>query len=388
MSYQPRRDIDGFELDPAGRGEPGPATLMRFARPLTDGYRAEAIVADLPAAELPIPLRDLPKPVGVHPMTATATFAGPGLPTLAEAARWTAGLSYTYLPAAQDVVRLVVSDRSSEPAAGSPPVPVNTALAEALADYAASAAELSRRVTPGFAPSGVPDLTQLEAAGSLVTLAGAVATAWSGHWTEPVPPPRRAPCGTSEQAVAMPPARADWPATTGCGRCIPGRAPGPGCSTGWWWPDRQRGRVAAHHRGLRRRATAVDGRPRQRRRLRVPSGRPAGGGGPVRGAAGVAGLRRARPGCRVTLTVERNAMLLDGRSTAPDFVLTAAPVEVAVTSPALRWDEPLPLTGDDLAQSLQHAFEVLAGGQPARRATIEVGYAEWPASCRPCGRRC
>ena len=380
VSFRLQHDFDGLDLAPAGPDELGSATLLQFGRALTGAYRPEAIVADLPAVELPVPLREHPAPVGVRPMTAAATLAGPGRPTPAEAARWTASLSYTHPHAAQDVVWLAVSDQPPEPAATAdlPPAPGSTALAEALAGYVTAVADLSPLVTPGFAPNGVPDLYQIDAADSLVELAAAVATAWSDHWTEPAPvaPASARPNGAAAGGGATGDARlvggyqlravytdqgsrsrlldrlvvsrtgagADWPLlTVDCGDGQLPLTPGPVSGDTCDYLPADRPEVA----------------------------------GPLEVRLDWPGLRAVpRPAARITLTVERNAMLRAGMPTPPEFVLATVPVEITAASPALRWDEELQLTGANLGEALQNAFDDLSAGQPDCVFSVEVGYAE------------
>ncbi len=382
LSFRLQHDFDGLDLAPEGPDELGSATLLQFGRALTGTYRPEGIVADLPVAELPVPLREHPAPVGVRPMTAAATFTGSGRPTPAEAARWTAGLSYTHPHAAQDVVWLAVSDQPPEPAATAdlPPAPGSTALAEALAGYVAAAADLSPLVTPGFAPDGVPDLYQIGAADSLVELAAAVATAWSDHWTEPTPvaPASARPDGGAAGGGAT--SDAPLVGSYQLRAVYAGQGSGPplldrlvvsrtGTGAGAGWPlltvDCGDGQLPLTPGPVS--GNTCEYLPADRSLV----------AGPLEVRLEWPGLRVApRPAARITLTVERNAMLRAGAPTPPEFVLTTVPVEVTAASPALRWDEELQLTGASLGQALQNAFDDLSAGQPDCVFSVEIGYAE------------
>ncbi|MBV9821197.1 MAG: LysM peptidoglycan-binding domain-containing protein [Actinobacteria bacterium] len=377
VSVSPHQVLDGLELDlPGAAGSDTQPVPVRFARPLAGSYRperAELPAGELPAAELPVPLREHPKPVVTQPMTAAATFAGPGQPTLSEALRWTASLSYTAQHAAQDVVRISAGRRAARPPVAAP---VDLALAEALARYAVAAPELIDMISSDAgAPEGVEAATRREqAAVSLTGLVAAVATAWQSH-----------PAERSPAVAALPGAEP---------RSLPGEAR----LTGGYHlravyagdPDggRSLDRLVVSRTGATGSWPHIIVEIGDRQLELTP--------GPVAentceyaaaGQPAVSGLLAVRldwpglldepaPGTAVALSVQRNLALWPGATTAPAFVLTGSPIGVGLASPALRWSEPMPLPGDDLAQALRQAFEVLAGGQPERRATIEVHYAE------------
>ena len=394
VSIQPVQVVDAMELgssvDDAGT-EP---LLLRFVRPLTGGYLPAAVVAELPPAALPVPLREHPSPVSAQPMTAEATFAGAAQPTLAEAAQWTASLTYTHEHTAHDVIALTWSE--PVPAAATP---APTALAEALAAYTAAAADLAQllgsRADPvGDAPADPVGGAATDPAGgatadpaggtaadpaddadaaalrdnagaALVELAAAVAAAWSQHWTsqEPVAaepagalPSQgyrlRALCTAGQHGrrldrlvVSRTRAEDSWPVITlgGPGQQVP-LAPGP-------ITDETREYVPAAH-------------PIEADQLTFRLDWP--------------GLRGApRPDARIGLVAVRNTVLRDGAPTSPAFVLASPVRQVDIAPPSVRWPQELPLHGATVAEALQNAFDVLGGEQPGgARLSVEVGYAE------------
>jgi hypothetical protein len=319
----------------------------------------------LPAAELPVPLREHPQPVGARPMTATATFAGPGQPTLAEAMRWTAGLSYTHQHAAQDVVGLSIGQQT---AVSSVAGQADLALAEALVGYAVAAPELIDMIgSDAPPPEGIDAATRLQhAAASLTGLAAAVATAWQGHRAErpPAGTPSRASTPDQAQLAGDYRLRAVYASDPDGGRLLD-RLVVTRTGASGSWPEVA---VEAGDRQL----ALTPGPVTEDTREYTATERSAATGTLTVRLAWPGLLDPPAPGTAVTLSAHRN-LALPGVS--PDFALTARPVRVEVASPSLRWSETLPLPGDDLAQALQKAFEVLAGGHPERRATIEVRYA-------------
>lgn len=396
VSLRPDQVFSALELDSPGPGTPSAEpVLLRFVRPLAGGYRPEAISAELPPADVPLPLRQHPEPPGNLTSTATPTFTGPGQPTLAEAAQWTAGVGYTHEHAAQDVVRVSIpqtlqldprtgeasdspagagmaSDSPAEvgPASGdtAPASPAGgaTALAEALAAYVDAAGVLARLIGAGVQPVGSgarpadADAAAVRdnAAVSLVELAGAVATAWAGHWLDH--PPADAESADAQPAdadaigwcrlravyatapdgrrlldrlvVSLDDAEDPWPLIT----LVSGDeqaplTPGPVVAGA-------RNYAAAEHPG-------------------VP--------GPLRLLLDWPGLRGAPlPDAQVSVAVKRNPALQAGTPTSPALVLRTPVSQLDVARPAVRWSERLPLAGATLTEALQNAFDELFGEQP------------------------
>ncbi|HEX8093673.1 LysM peptidoglycan-binding domain-containing protein [Jatrophihabitans sp.] len=388
VSFTPEQVFDAIEVDLPQPGESSTEpVLLRFARALAGGYRVETVAAGLPATELPIPLREHPAPVSAQPMTAQATFTGPGLPTLAEATRWTSSLSYTHEHAAQDVVLLGMSPPVAAPAteaadseaadsgAAGSEAAGDTALAEALAGYTAASVELAVLIGSDVeSPDGTDAATvRGNAAASLVELATAVAAAWSAHGndypaadSDPVDPRlsstyRLRAVYSDSDSTGDGGRRLDrlvvsrtgiengiedgWPGITLISHDgeLP-LTPGPVA-------DETREYAASHH---------LAGTSPLTLRLDWPG---------LRGAPG--------PDARIALTVERNPTLGAGMATSAAFVLAARPIQVEVTSPSVRWSEQIPLTGDSLGQALQNAFDTLSAEQPENiRLSIEARYAE------------
>ncbi|HEX8767469.1 MAG TPA: hypothetical protein VF714_03820, partial [Jatrophihabitans sp.] len=370
VAIRPRQVFDALELDlpasdSAGLAEAGGEPVLRFVRPLQGSYRPETVVADLPPAGLPVPGREHPASPSVEVMTAAPTFPGPGSPTLAEAAQWTAGLSYTHQHAAQDVITLSWSQPTPSIAATGG----STALAEALACYIAASAELAELIGVDSAPpDGLDAGAARNAAASLAELATAVAAAWAQHW----------PGGDSAAPSEAPPAggyrlRAVY-ATGPEGQRLLDRLVVRRASAEYGWPvlslqsaARQQPLTAGPVAGQTREYIATEP---------VPAG-------PLAVRLEWPGLRGApRPGARISLAAERNAVLPAGPPISPLFLLSSPARGVDVTAPCLRWSEELTLTGAGIAEALQNAFDALVGEQPAGqprepvRLSLEVGYAE------------
>jgi hypothetical protein len=369
-SIQPRQVFDALELDSSDPGPPRTEpVLLRFVRPLEGNYRPETVLPDLPPAELPIPLREHPSPVWAQPMTAGASFAGPGRPTLAEAARWTSGLTYTHQHAAQDVVRLSMPQLRARVAAPATEA-ADTALAEALAGYTEASAALAELIGSDVEPSDDIDAATLRgnAAASLAELATAVATAWARHWPGPGavssgPAAAGLASGYRLRAVYA----SDTDTTSGArllDRLVVSRT---GAESGWPVINMVSGD---------QQLPLTPGPVTDQTREYATSERPA-AAGPLTFRLDWPGLRGAPgPDARITVIAERNSVLRTGAVTSPALVLTGQPIQVEVASPSLRWSEELPLTGNDIGQALQNAFDVLSEGQPDSRFSIEVGYAE------------
>ncbi|MDQ1740065.1 MAG: hypothetical protein QOE53_1717, partial [Pseudonocardiales bacterium] len=361
MSIQPRQVFAALELDPPGLGEPSTEpVLLRFVRPLDGSYRPETVVAELLTADLPMPLREHPAPPSVSVMTATPSFPGPGLPTLAEAAQWTSGLSYTHQHAAQDVITV----SWAEPI---PPVAAtggSTALAEALAGYATAAPELAGLIGwDAQPPDGVDAATTREAAVSLAELAATVATAWSQHWAErdSAAPSDAAPAGGYRLRATY--------ATQPDNRRLLDRLVVHRASAEYGWP-------VISLESADRQATLTPGPVAGQTREYVANQPVPAGSLAVR--LEWPGLRGApHPAARISLTAERNAVLPAGAPISPAFLLISEAHQTDVAAPAVRWNEELPLTGAAIAEALQNAFDALVGEEPEDiRLSIEVGYAE------------
>jgi LysM domain-containing protein len=372
VSIQPRQVFDGLELDSAASDAAEPV-LLRFVRPLAGGYRPVTVVAELPTADLPLPIREYPSPPSVYAMTAEPTFSGPEVPTLAEAAQWTAGLRYSHQHAAQDVITLSWAEPLPVP-----PSADSMTLAEALAAYTGAAAELAELIGTDAQPpeidTDVDTGIARNAAASLAELGETVAAAWAQHWAgrdSAVPPDATPTAGYRLRAAYV--TNADGGRLLD--RLIVHRA-GPE----YGWPvisldsaDRllplTPGPVSGHLREYLPAEPASPDLPAFR--LEWP------------------GLRGApHPDAGITVTAERNA----GLRISPAFLLISAAQRVDVARPAVRWSEELQLTGSDIAEALQNAFDAVVGEQPDGeqsdgeqsdgeqpeniRLTIEVGYAE------------
>jgi hypothetical protein len=368
VASSPRQVFDAIEIDLAGKDR----TTLRFVRPLTGGYRVEALVADLPPAELPVPLREQPQPVPAEPMTTTATFAGAEQPTLTEAVQWTAGLSYRHQHTAQDVVRISISSWTPTQAT----TPGNPALAEALAGYFDAAARLTTLIGTDVEPPDGTDAGTLRgnAVASLITLVTEITTAWRGHRTGPAAatsdaspvPIKGNDAGFSGEyrlrAVYSAGSNADGQhlleVLTVSRTATDGDWPTIAVATPDGFLPLTPGPVLDDRRGYTATGSLIVSPLTVR--LEWPG---------LRGASG--------PDARVTLTAERNAALHDARPTNPEFVRTARPVQVPVPNPCLRWDEEIPLPGADLVQALRDAFDVLAVGQPQHLSGFQVRYVEF-----------
>ncbi len=380
VSVHPQQVFDALEVDPSGADSTEPV-LLRFVRPLIDGYRIEGLATDLPPAELPVALREQPQPVPAEPMTATATFTGPQRPTLAEAVRWTAGLSYRHQHAAQDLVRISIRPRATPPT----PHPGNTALAEALAGYLDAAARLTELIgadaaTPDGsdvaapatgASGGIEDSARPDtAAASLLTLVAAVTAAWQRHWTATPVLASLTPADTWKEPGRLEPGfsgeyrlRAIYSAGGQFDRLVVSRT-----ATAGNWPDI----TLADQDGP---LPLTPGPVLDNSREYTASGSLI--TSPLAVRLAWLGLRGA-PGRsdRITVTAERNVQLLGRHPVDPEFVLAAQPVQVTVSSPSLRWKGEIPLPGTDLSQMLRDAFDVLAEGQPQHLCGFQVGYIE------------
>ncbi len=372
VAFQPRQVYDALELDSPGGNGSGEPVLLRFVRPLAGDHRPATIAAELPPAELPVPLREQPHPVTLQAMTAEATFTGPGRPTLAEATRWTASLTYTHQHAAQDVVRLSMAQPAELPAAAAS----SLALAEALAGFATAAPELALLLGSDAAD---PDDTRPEAdpsranaAATLVELATAVTTAWSGHWAGH--PPAAPPAGAGPAGAPLIDSyRLRAVRSTEGDQGLPDRLVVSRDGADGDWPAITL--VSGDEQAMLTPGPEIDGA-----REYVAAGPPA-APGPLTVRLAWPGLRGApRPDARITVTAERNGALRAGTPTLPALVLAARPAQVAIVPPCVRWPEELPLTGNSLAHALQNAFDTFAeqsGEQPGGvRLSVEAGYAE------------
>ncbi|MDQ1742759.1 MAG: hypothetical protein QOE23_1098 [Pseudonocardiales bacterium] len=366
LATAPRLVFDALELDPAGHGGSTDPVLLRFVRPLSGGYQVETLVADLPPAELPVPLREQPQPVPAEPMTTAATFAAAEQPTLAEAVQWTARLGYRHQHAAQDLVRVSITGRPPAPASR----PGNGALAQALAGYLDASTRLSELIGTDVQPTDGIDAASLRgaAAATLTTLVAAVTAAWQGHWTAAPVAAGPAPTNLGNSKLESGFSgdyrlRAVYTASGGLDRLVVSRTAVAGN-----WPEIA---VAAED-GL---LSLTPGPVLDNSREYTAAGSLVTSPLTVRlawpGLIGAPG-----PAARVTVTVERNAELPGTRQTNPAFVLTARPIQVTVPSPSLRWEQDIALPGADLVQALRDAFDVLAVGQPQHLSSFGVSYLE------------
>lgn len=409
-------ELGSPDLDPSS-AEP---VLLRFVRPLAGSYRPETVAAEVPPADLPLPIRELPHPVSAQAMTAEPTFTGPGLPTLAEAAQWTAGLIYTHQHAAQDVVRiwmpllLMTSSPGDGPAVRGAAVdglaPSSMALAEALAGYAAAGPELARLIgsdvhTPDGVDVQTPDALRGNAGAALAELATAVVTAWGQHWADPhladpgpgdtgptdpdpTDPDPTDPHLTSAATASAGPAnaqltdyrlRAVYTTDTATGSTGEPGEPGGDRLLDRLVVSRDRDEDGWPVITLVKRTEQVPLTPgpvTDKTREYTAAERPA-APGPVTLRLDWPGLRgKPHPDAQIALWVERNRTLPAGAPTSPAFVLTARPTRLDPVNPAVRWSERLPLTGANLADALQNGFDDLFGTRPAGcRLRVEVSYA-------------
>lgn len=201
------------------------------------------------------------------------------------------------------------------------------------------------------------------AAAALAELAGAVATAWTGHWAEHPVSAEPVSAEPTDCCLLRAVYATDLDGLRLLDRLVVCRD---GAEDGWpvitlLSGDEQVMLRPGPVTGGSREYTTAD-------RWAAP--------GPLTLRLDWPGVRAApRPDARVSVMVERNAELRAGTVTPPALVLRSPVSQLDVARPCLRWTEQLPLTGASVAEALQNGFDALFGKQPdGHRVSIEVSY--------------
>ena len=358
------RTLDG--TDGAQAGE-----WLTFVRPLTGAYATGAIVGDLGAPPLPIPLRALPAPPLLVDQGASATASG-RRPPLSEAARWTFSVTYAHQHAAQDELRLrVLFNLPGLPAPRS--LAEGTDLAAELWRWASVAEPLREQLgwyaagpDRGPAPAGVLD----NAAHTLATLLGPVVTAWERHWRAGAAEARadaeaaRLADGEAyDYRVRVVWTTGEEPLLAAVELTLPDTSARPSPTgawptVGWRLPDDAFAALVPDPRGPQNgtlRYLPPDGT--RLARVALPTLRVAWEGLPV------ATVQNGR----AQVSARRNEHLLPGVPTDEAFVMETPVVTATdVATPLVGWADELPLTGATLTAALTAALRDLFGPLPAR----------------------
>jgi hypothetical protein len=344
---------------------------LSFFPPLTINPPG-ALHTDLGAAEIPVALRAYPPVPAFRSQDARASYE---TPTLAQATRWTYGLTYVHQHVAQDEVRIGIETNLVPPQASAAALDdVAPDIVQTLAAYVTAADDLSALLPGWIDPArGIAKGTLENAAISFATLADNVATAWDARW--PVGTERSG--SSPHERDALVPYRyrvsIGFTATGGLDTLtLTSDAGGPG--PGGTWPSATYTPPGADPLGLTLDHTtatsAVYRFPRQHDVEQSPY--PAGTAqclGFAWGDIDVSAIQNARG----RLAVRRNEHLLDDGTTATngDFVLETPDITAAeIVWPLLTWYERFLIgtgTPANFGQQLTTAIGTLLGtptGQP------------------------
>jgi hypothetical protein len=350
---------------------------LHFIRPLSGGERPAAITANLGSPVVPVPLRAHPPVPVLVTQTATPTYHGTGQPTLAQAAQWTFGVTYSHEHKAQDQILLEVRFNVSRAPA---PRAAELDLAVALARYTALGDQLRQLMTVYLdsddprEPDDPREKTRDAVAGTVANLAHEVAAAWAAHWparaaAEAAVPQDGLPPGETRLrflvALAYEPPRdeGEWLRELTLKLNADDPAPGPA-----GWPTVYVRDADEQFVPLRR--TVSDREARYAPAAPVP-------------VTGPRVVRLEWPGLNVAATANalaavsarRNADLITGASTNPAFIMSSATVTAPdIATPLLTWTDELPLNGASLSAALSSALEELFGGASGPPVTLGLSY--------------
>ncbi|MFA4928133.1 MAG: LysM peptidoglycan-binding domain-containing protein [Patulibacter sp.] len=321
----------------------------------------------LGAPTVPVPLRTHPPVPLLLDQTATATVAG--APTLAQAAQWTFGVSYSHEHASQDDVLLAVSFNVRRAATLQRTVTLD--LAESLARYATLGDTLRSLMTVYLDPSDPRQGVRDAVATTVATIVGDVATAWDGHWPThapavPVTAQQDVPEGDTHHFRIDVDYDAAGTAMTAVTLTLDGTTTTPGPNG---WPT-------VHVRGPDGMMIALTGT------AAGPTAQTYTPAAPVAVSAWPTlriewpGLNVASVGSgRVSLAARRNAHLLDGVPTNGAFVLGSASITAPeVATPLLEWPDQVLLSGATLEDALTAALSTLFGSVTGPPVTIALSY--------------
>ena len=355
-----------------------PSNRVSLVRPLAGEDRPTGVIGKLGSPVVPVPLRAHPAVPLIVGQTAEATHRGEAQPTLAEAAQWTYGLTYSHEHAEQDEVLLTVVFNVTRTVGDA--LTGASDLAASLAKYVLQADLLRDLMSwyadpPSPAPAELPVVRE-HVAGTIAALATEIASAWEDHWP-PLSPDDIGPAGPQ---VHVPEGdthhlRSRVSYLEGTGKLkdlkleLDGSAqPGPGNV----WPTAsilgpdgnfvqlqagsQEGESVTYtlKKGI---VLEIEGWPVVRLEWR--------------------GLNVAEVGnAQASVAARRNQELLPGLQTNADFVLTSARVTAPdVATPLLEWSGEFPISGSSLNDALKDALTELFEGSTKPWLTVSLAYA-------------
>ncbi len=349
---------------------------VSLVRPLAGAERPVGVVGELGSPVVPVPLRSHPPVPLVIGQAAQATYTGDRPPTLAEATQWTFGLTYSHEHAEQDEILLAVTFNVVQPEETS--LVAQTDLAATLGTYAALGDRLRDLMTwyvapPSPAPANLPQVRD-SVAGTVATLAGDIATAWSSHWptvgtVAAVGPQTDVPIGDSYHfRVAI-----DYDEVVGGGQVLTSlmlaldqsTTPGP---TGVWPLVSVRGPDGAF--------VALTAQQSPVTACRYTPATPV----PIEGWPVVQvqwpNLSVASVGnALASLAARRNEHLLPGVPTNSAFVLSSATVTAAaVATPLIEWNGDFAISGSTLAVALGEALTDMFAAATGPPLTVALAY--------------
>lgn len=361
-----------FDIDPTADAPDGYETSswLHFIRPLSGGERPAALTGDLGTPQVPVPLRAHPAVPVLVEQTAAPTYRGEGPPTLAQAAQWTFGVTYSHEHAEQDQVLLEVRFNVSPAPA---PRAAEFDVAAALARYTALSDQLRQLMTVYLDPDDPREKTRDEVAVTVAALVGGVAAAWDAHW------PAQA-AAEADRPLADPAADRrrflvalsyEHPPGGGVRLSeltlkLDARDPVPGPAG---WPAVWVGDADGQFVPLQR-------RPGNDRESVYRPAAPVPVTGPRTVRLEWPGLNVAAVGsAAASVSARRNADLVPGTGTNPAFLMSSAAVTAPdIAAPLLNWTGELPLRGASLGTALSSALRELFGDASAPLVTLGLAY--------------
>lgn len=360
------------------------SSWLSLLPPITYDDHPASVAAQLGVAKVPIPLRAYPALPALLGQTAAPTFAGPGVPTLAQAKLWTFGLTYSHEHADQDEV-IVTARYNVAPPPSDLRLAAQPDVASALARYIGAADRLWALLAGFTEPGGDPTVLA-NASASFATLVDEVTTAWRAHWSgasldAPAPRSLAALAEVSYALVARLIHSEEEPSYLKTLALTSQQAsPGP---TGAWpaaWARLPGGEQVALLPG-----PAVDGTvlyqfPETPRLLA--------GEWPEITLEWDRIDAVTHQNARAQVQVRRNHELLPGVETTEGFVYRTPTVDAPdVVTPLNAWTDPIALTGSTVTAALQTAFTTLFGAALGAPITVGMfyGYALVPAPQLPSG---
>lgn len=366
------------------------SSWLSLLPPITHDDHPASVATQLGVAKVPIPLRAYPALPALLGQTAAPTFAGPGVPPLAEAKLWTFGLTYSHEHADQDEV-LVTARYNVAPPPSDLRLAAQPDVASALARYLGAADRLWALLA-GFTDPGGDPTVLANASASFATLVDEVATAWSGHWSAASfdePAARSLGSGAALGALAE-------VSYTLVARLIHSEeepsylktlaltaqqaSPGP---TGAWpaaWARLPGGDKVALVPGPPVDGTVLYQFPETPRLLA--------GEWPEITLEWDRIDAVTHQNARAQVQVRRNHELLPGVATTEGFVYRTPTVDAPdVVTPLNAWTDPIALAGSTVTAALQTAFTTLFGAALGAPITVGMfyGYALVPAPQLPSG---